>query len=145
MTGALATDGVIYCIPYNANRVLSIDPLGEFLATTKANMQEYPEECGSLFQTIEADGDSLENAILSLTNFDLAVVKFGQSTVFEVLEKAMKPVNDYYKESNLCPFMIAASYKNSPVCVINHFLLSDLSWVNSYISSLEGKAPKNEK
>ena len=94
---------------------------------------------------VKEDEDSDEDSILSWTNFDLAVVKFGQSTVFEVLEKAMKPVNDYCKESNLCPFMIAASYKNSPVCVINHFLRSDLSWVNSYISSLEGKAPKNEK
>ena len=29
--GALATDGVIYCIPESANQVLSIDPIGEFL------------------------------------------------------------------------------------------------------------------
>ena len=54
--------------------------------------------------------------MLSLTNFDLAVVKFGHYTVFEILEKAMKPMNDYCKESNLSPFMIAASYKESP-CV----------------------------
>ena len=56
----MATDGVIYCIPESANQVLSIDPIGEFLSTTKANMQEDPEEFGTLFQTIKADEDSDE-------------------------------------------------------------------------------------
>ena len=139
--GALATDGVIYCISCRAKQVLAIDPLGGFSVETKTNMEEHPEAFGSLFQTIEAE----ENYVQSFTNFDHAVIKFGQSKVFEALEKSMEPINDFCKESNHCPFMIAASYKNSPVCVINHFLLSDLSWVNSYISSLEGKAPKNEK
>ena len=108
VSGALATDGIIYYIPTDAKRILAIDPIGEFLATTKAFMQEI----GYLFQPIKADEDS----VLSLTNFDLAVVKFGHYTVFEILEKAMKPMNDYCKESNLSPFMIAASYKESP-CV----------------------------
>ena len=103
-------------------------------------MQEHPEEFGYLFQTIEADEDSIP----SLTTFDIAVVKFGHTTVFEVLEKAMKPLNDYCKESNLFPFMIAASYKKSDVGVINHLLGRDLSWVNSCIS-LEGSAPKHKK
>ena len=143
VSGALATDGVIYYIPSNANQVLAIDPIGEFLAITKSNMQDHPEECGCLFQTIEADEDS----VLYFTNFDLAV-KFGHYTVFEVLKQAMKPVNDYCKESNLYPFIIAASYKDkeSPVCVINHLLCRDLSWVNSStISSMKGNAPKNKK
>ena len=111
LSGALAPDGVIYCIPTNANQVLAIDLIKEFLATTKANMQEHPEEFGaffkktikvdhaldedldedsydedsdeestlsvkfgSLFQTSEADDDS----VLSITNFDLAVVKLDK-------------------------------------------------------------------
>ena len=128
-------------IPENANQVLAIDPIREFLETTKTNIQEHPEEFGSLFQTIGAD----ENSVLSLTNFDLAVVKFGQNTVFEVLDTAMKPVNDFCKESNLCSFMVAASYKESTVCVINHSLRRDVSWVHNCMSSLEGNAPKNKK
>ena len=82
-----------------------------------------------------------DNSVLSLsfTNF-LAVVKLGQNTVFEVL---MKPVNDHCAESNLCPFMIAASYKDSPVCVVNHLLRRDISWVHSCIGSLEDNGPKN--
>ena len=142
LSGALATDGAIYCIPARATQVLAIDPIGELLATTKENMQNHPEDFGRLLQTIEADEDSVP----SLTNFDHAVVKFGQDTVFKVLEKAMKPLSDYCKEYNLCPFMIAASYKESPVCVIHHLLCRDLSWVNSCtISSMEGNAPKTKK
>ena len=105
-------------------------------------MQENPEKFGSLFQTIEANEDSV--LLSSLTNFDLAVVKFGQNKVFEVLEKAMKPVNNYWKEFNLYPFMIAASYKESPVCATNHLLRRNFSCVKSCISSLEGTAPKNK-
>ena len=77
------------------------------------NLQEHPEEFGSLFQTIKADEDS----VLSLTNyFDLAVVKFVQNKVMEVMEKSMKTMNDFCKESNLCPFMIVASQKKA-LCV----------------------------
>jgi len=136
VSGAMATDGVIYYFPTDANRILAIDPIGELLALTKANMQGHPEEFGSLFQKIEANEDSPSHA--SLTNFDLAVVKFGYSKVFEILEKCFEPVNDFCIESNLCPFMIAASYKESRVCVINHLLCRDLSWVNNCIVSLKG-------
>ena len=144
-SGALSTDGVIYCLPSTANRVLAIDPIREFLATTKTNMQEHPEEFGSLFQTIEqAEEDSAPH--VSLTNFDHAVVKFGHCEVFEILENTMKPVNDYCKESNLSPFMLAASYTESSVCVINHLLRRDLSWVNSCIGSFkQGTEPKHTK
>ena len=99
------------------------------------------EELGSTFQNIEGDVDS----VIPSTNFDLAVAKFGQNKVFEVLEKAMKPMNDYCKESNLCPFMIAASHKDIPVCAINHLLRRDLSWVNSCIGGFEGNTTKNNK
>ena len=143
ISGAMATDGIIYCFPSHAKRILAIDPIGELLATTKANMQEYPEKFGSLFQKIEANEDSPSHA--SLTNFDLAVVKFGYSKVIEIMEKCIEPVNDFYIESNLCPFMIAASYKESRVGVINHLLRRDLSWVNNCIVSLKGNEPKNKK
>ena len=106
-------------------------------------MQEYPEEFGSLFQPIEADEDSV---VPSLTHFDLAVIKFGQKKVFEILEKYMKPINDYCKESNLCPFMLVASQKDSALCAIHHFLRRDLSWVNECIEvSLEGKSMNDKK
>ena len=138
-SGALAADGVIYCIPRNANQILAIDPLGEFEAATETNMQEHPEEFGYLFQTIEVDEDSV------LSFFDLAVAKFGQNKVFEVLDKYMEPMNDFCTESNLCPFMIAASYKESTVCAINRLLRHELSWVNEYMKSLEGKVLSNKK
>ena len=40
VSGVLAMDGVIYCIPTDAKRILAINPIGEFLATTKATVQE---------------------------------------------------------------------------------------------------------
>ena len=42
--GTLASDRVVYCFPTCANQVLAIDPIGEFLATTKVVMQDDPEE-----------------------------------------------------------------------------------------------------
>ena len=147
VSGALAADGIIYCIPTHATKILAIDPIGEFLETNKANMQDHPDQFGCLFQTIEADEEDSdeEDSVPSFTNFDLAVDKFGQKIVFEVLETSMKPVIEYCRESNLYPFMIAASYKESPVCVINHYLRCDLSWVTSTIINLEGSAPKHKK
>ena len=130
-TGALTTDGVIYCIPTSANQVLAIDPWGEFLETTKANMEDRPETFGFLFQKITevGEGSALRE---SQTNFDHAIVKFGHKQVYEVLETSMKPVNDYCKETNLCPFMIVASYKEtSTLSAINHLLRRDLSWVHN--------------
>ena len=69
-SGALTPDGVVYCIPTDANQVLAIDPIGEFwqqqrhiicFQTIKAD--DYSDEnsiveLGSLFQAIEADDDS---------------------------------------------------------------------------------------
>ena len=60
----------------------------------------------------------------------------------------MKPVNDYCKESNLYPFMIAADEESwSPLYAIYYLLRRDLSWVkvNNHFSSLEGKALMNAK
>lgn len=87
-------------------------------------MEECPEEFGSLFQTIEIDEDSLLSFI---TNFDHAVVKFGLIKVFELLEKSIKSTYAFCKKSNLYPFIIVASQKNSALCAINHFLRSDRS------------------
>ena len=141
-SGALASDGVIYSIPTGAKQVLAIDPWGEFSETTNSNMEDHPEKFGLLFHINEVVGGSA----LSLTNFDHAVVKFGQRKVFEVLEKAMKPVNVYCQEHNLCPFMIVASYKEtSTLSVINHLLRRDLSWVDNCRCSLEGNALLNKK
>ena len=139
----MVADGVIYCIPSNYNQVLAIDPLGEFLETTKANMEDHPDKFGRLFQTIEADEDSVPR--VSLTNFNHAVIKFGQDKVFEAMEKYMQPINDFCTKSNLFPFLIAASCEQSTVCAINHLLRQDLSWLNSCSNILEGNASKNKK
>ena len=132
-------------IPACAYQVLAINPLGGFSETTKANMEAHPETFEFLFQKITNLGES--SALHeSQTNFDHAIVKFGQKQVYEVLEKSMKPVNIYCKEANLFPFMIVASYKEtSTLSAINHLLRHDLSWVSNCTSSLEGKIPTDKK
>ena len=47
--GALATDGVIYCLPSGATQILAIDPFKELAMTMQNNIIQYPEELGRLF------------------------------------------------------------------------------------------------
>ena len=146
LSGALTPGGIIYCISTCNKRVLAIDPWGDFLETTKVNMEAHPDKFGFLFQKITEVG---EDSTLheSQTNFDHAIAKFGQKQVFEVLDKSMEPVNVYCKETNLCPFMIVASYKEtSALSAINYLLRRDLSWVNDCSTcSLEGNTSTNKK
>ena len=116
--GSLATDGVIYCMPPSAKQVLAIDPLGEFSLETKANMEEHPEEFGFLFQNnAKGNNSDTDTDILSnRTNFDCAVTKFGMQTVLEIVHEYLPPAAKEVR--GLYPFMLAASYKESPLSVV---------------------------
>ena len=50
ISGALAPDGAVCCIPANATQVLIIDPSMEFLMQFKADMKQHPIEFGLLFE-----------------------------------------------------------------------------------------------
>ena len=110
--GCLASDGVIYCIPYGANRILSIDPWKECTSSLENNMVQYPEQLGCIFHP----GADMPTD----TNFDRAVTKFGYSNVLKVFEACtcMHPADQVCVVSNLYPFMIAASYRNSDLSAI---------------------------
>ena len=180
--GCLASDGVVYCIPYFAGRILTIDPWKEFSMTVKYMIEEYPQNFGNLFErSEEMESSTLSHQtktdhhaaphkcanryneiIIGLAkvleklmkhaplhhvckiNFDHAVAKFGQEKVIETLVKHITPVNDFCRRSNLCPFMIVASHKESSVSAIYHFLCQDLSWVNG-IGNVADKKRKNTK
>ncbi len=50
LSGALAPDGVIYCMPYAASHVLAIDPYREFTESLASEVNQHPpEEFGGLF------------------------------------------------------------------------------------------------
>ena len=112
--GCTAPDGIIYCLPTSAKRVLTIDPLKEYTVSLKNNMKEHPEQLGCIFQPSRDIPDK--------TNFDRAVIKFGLNKVLEVLDECMPPADQACAESNLYPFMIAASYKSSNLSAIYHML-----------------------
>ena len=112
----LAADGVIYCLPLHAKQVLSIDPMKEFSMNVKTNMNGHLESLKFLFQISDSDKASTQ------TFFDCAVTKFGIDKVFEVLEEYMPRADRVCSQSNLYPFMIAASYENSALTVIYYLL-----------------------
>ena len=119
--GALATDGVIYYMPGAVKQVLAIDPLGEFSLATKTNMEENPEKFGFLFQinaennNTETNTDTDTDTLANRTNFDCAVTKFGMQKVVEIVQEHMPPSNEV---CGLYPFMLAASYKESPLWIV---------------------------
>ena len=121
--GCLASDGVIYCIPNRAGRILSIDPWKEFRSSIKMNIQGHQEQLGYLFH--------LSDDIPNETNFDRAVTKFGHKRILKWLEECLPPPDRLCTGSNLYPFMILASCKESDVSVIYHFLRQVPSFVNS--------------
>ena len=102
--GALATDGIIFCISHGAKQVLTIDPLGEFSLVTKTKMEEHPEELGFLFRINDTDTTS------NRTYFDCAVTNFGIRKVLEIVQE--------HEVYGLYPFMIAASCMESPLSVV---------------------------
>ena len=105
-------------MPFCAKQVLAIDPLGEFSLETKANMEEHPEEFGFLFQNnAKGNNSDTDTDILSnRTNFDCAVTKFGMQTVLEIVHEYLPPAAKEVR--GLYPFMLAASYKESPLSVV---------------------------
>ena len=113
--GALATDGIIYCIPHCSTHVLAIDPFNELGMTMHNNIQQYPEELGWLFAK---DG-------CNETFYNSAVRKFGIDKVFQFLVEECLPSDKEWADTrsgNLPLFMIADSCENSAVSVIYHLL-----------------------
>ena len=77
-------------------------------------MEQFPEQLGRIFQ--------LSDDISDDTNFDRAVLKFGQKKVLQVLEECMPPADQACTVKNLYAFMIAASHKRSSLSAIYHVL-----------------------
>jgi hypothetical protein len=79
-SGALADDGVIYCAPFHASRVLAIDPFRLLSVTIKNDyMSFYPQELGRSFvHTGESYRESL---------FHIVVRKFGHDRAYGLLDE----------------------------------------------------------
>jgi hypothetical protein len=115
--GALATDGVMYCIPYSSEQILVIDPFKELAMTMHNHIIKYPEELGQLF--VKKDDGCNE------TFYGSAVRKFGIEKVFKFLVEECLPSDKEWADTrsgNLPLFMVAASCENCTVSVIYHLL-----------------------
>jgi hypothetical protein len=113
--GALATDGVIYCIPYYTTQIFTIDPFKELAMTLQNNFRQHPQYLGCLFVKDEECDE---------TFYDSAVRKFGIEKVFQLIEKCL-PLDEELSDthSNALPlFMVAASCENCAASVIYYFL-----------------------
>ena len=120
--GCLASDGIIYYFPTNGTRILSIDPWKEYTSSLENKMLQHPEQLGCIFHP----SDDMPTD----TNFDRAVTKFGHEKVLKELEGCMPPADEVCVISNLYPFMIAASYKESDISVIYQLLRQVPSFVH---------------
>ena len=108
-SGAMASNGLIYCFPCRHNRILAIDPWKEFSVITKRKMDRAPQKLGFIFLDI-------------FDHFDCGVLKFGEKKVHQLLEECLPPANESFSSSGLYPLMIAASLPNVPLSV-TYFLI----------------------
>ena len=113
--GALAIDGVIYCIPSCSTQVLTIDPFKELSMTLQNNFKKHPQELGRIF---------VKDEECKKTFYNGAVRKIGIEKVFQLFEECLSKEAEWSDtHSNTLPlFMVAASCENSAVSVIYYFL-----------------------
>ena len=127
--GALATDGVIYCIPSSATtQILAIDPFKELSMTMQNNIIKYPQELGWLFAKKD-DG-------CNETFYGSAVRKFGIEKVFKFVVEECLPSDKEWVDThrgNLPLFMVAASCESCTVSIMYHLLRRNVHDVIIYI------------
>ena len=113
--GAIGLDGAIFCMPSStATRVLVIDPFKEFVMNLEANLEQYPEELGRIFEKDDHN-----------TTYECAITKFGAEKVFEVIQDCI-PSSVLCLGSDLESFLVAASCENSALSVIYGLLRNNL-------------------
>jgi hypothetical protein len=126
--GALATDEVIYCIPYSSTQVLAIDPFKELAMTMQNNIIKHPKDLGWLFAKKD-DG-------CNETFYGSAVRKFGIEKVFKFVVEECLPSDKEWADtrsgSYLPLFMVAASCESCTVSVIYHLLRRNVHDVSTW-------------
>ena len=109
--GTATPDGVIYCAPSDASRILMIDPFRDFKDNLIANIQAHPLQLGRIFEIGEG----------GMTAFDLASKKYGMQRVLSIVNENLAPTKEVAEGSQLYPFMVAAC-PNGSLSAINFFL-----------------------
>ncbi len=132
-SGAAASDGHIYCIPFNSNQVLSINPFREFAMTIQKNMKFYPKELGRLFVRNKNGNTVYQDAV---ANFGLAMIyrEIIDGCIPRYIEygSGSGPVSgcsDIMIMEKVQSFLVAASCDNSAMDVIYTLLTKNLDTV----------------
>ena len=111
--GALALDGVIYCMPWRAATILAIDPFREFQDTLPSHIKQHPQEkFGCLFDIDRED----------ITYFDSVIIKYGRRGYEAMIKNLPRPDDLGFSTSNLYPYVAAALCPNSALSVVYYLL-----------------------
>ena len=122
-----SSNGVLYCIPFDSDQILAIDPYKEYVESLRQKIEQYPNSLGGLFMEIEDDHEH--------SNYESALTKFGVQGVFQAIDKSI-PSRVNYKGASLPSFLVAALCDNSVLDVI-YFLLGKN--VDCFLASLVQK------
>ena len=114
-SGAVASDGAIYVLPFCTEQILRIDPFLEFVTKLKADMEEHPEVLGFLSETNDFGKNLYKDAI----------TKYGKEKAVEVINKHI-PASIELEGKEMEAFMVAASCEDSSLDVIYHLLTRDV-------------------
>ena len=122
-SGVQSDDGIIYCLPYNGDKLLTIDPFSGFIQNL-----------------IDSSGLSQQdqNCILEKPIFDEAALAFGFEKTRQAIQRFFPIADQVCPLTNLHSFMIAASTERCSLDII-YFLLkrnpSSLFCRDDYASS----------
>lgn len=106
-SGVQSDDGIIYCLPYYGDKLLTIDPFSGFI-------QNLIDSSGLSEQD--------QNCILEKPIFDEAALAFGFEKTRQVIQRFFPIADQVCPLTNLHSFMIAASTKRCSLDII-YFLL----------------------
>ena len=98
-------------------------------------MEEHPEELGFLFRRI--NDSSRTDKASNRTYLECAVTKFGMQKVLEIVQEHMPFANEVCGVYFVYPFVVAASYKESPLSVVYLLLRQDPFVIDCKISKMK--------
>lgn len=122
--GALAKDGKMYCMPYDTDQILVIDPFTEFSKELKSNICKAPGTMGNIFAERSELGESF---------YESSVRKFGIQNLIESLPSDEEWNETLNLSNNPTPLFVVAAAANGGVPLIYELLQRNLNEVVDFM------------